>query len=155
MQVVKSCLGVVDIAPVAQGVNGTQGGCHGAGGGKQVAPGIVGVADYKLPGGIENAHHITLEVGYIVVCCAVIEHLHGLSHSIVDKVQGVCSHRHAAEGTAVVDVPVSGCAVGALGAHTVGVVGVVPCGCGTLHSCQLSAVLLGRLRINTQNRPLC
>ena len=48
LEVVESCLGVVDIAPVAEGVVGSQGAGHGTGGAEAVAPGILGIL-YSIP----------------------------------------------------------------------------------------------------------
>ena len=48
MEVIELGFGVVDIAAVAQGVMGTQGGGQAAGGGQDVAPCIVGVAHYLV-----------------------------------------------------------------------------------------------------------
>ena len=70
--IVESRLGVVDIAPVAQGVVGSQGISHGNGGAENVAPGIVGVGDHSCSGGVQNRGDIPLEVGGVVVSGAVV-----------------------------------------------------------------------------------
>ena len=43
LEIVEAGFGVVDVAPVAQGVVGTQGAGHGTGGAEDVAPGILGI----------------------------------------------------------------------------------------------------------------
>ena len=67
MQVIEPRLGVVDIAAVAQGVMDAEGGSQVAGGGKGVAPGIVGVADHSCAAAVEDGGYIALQVGGIVV----------------------------------------------------------------------------------------
>ena len=43
VHIVQLRFGVVDIAPVAEGVVGAQGGCQGAGDGEGLAPGVIGL----------------------------------------------------------------------------------------------------------------
>ena len=73
LQVIEACFYIVDLAPVAEGVLGTEGGGHAAGSGQDLAPGIVGVPDDHSAGGVEKGSYITLCVGHIVVGRAVVE----------------------------------------------------------------------------------
>ncbi len=50
LQIVQACFGVVDVTTVAQGVMGAQGGSKAAGGGQDVASGIIGVGMALAPG---------------------------------------------------------------------------------------------------------
>ena len=121
LEVVKLGFGVVDIAPVAQGVMGAEGSGQGAGGGQEVAPGVVGILDHRLADTVHNGDHITLSVGDIVVGSAVIGQAHRGTEGIVEELQGVAAHGHLHQLTAVIDVAVSGGAVGTPGAHAGGV----------------------------------
>jgi len=73
LEVVEAGFGVVDIAPVAEGVMGTEGGGHAAGNTQDLAPGVVGVPDNHSAGGIEKRNHIALGIGHIIVGRAVVE----------------------------------------------------------------------------------
>jgi len=73
LEVVEAGFGVVDIAPVAEGVMGTEGGGMRAGSGQDLAPGVVGVPDDHSARGVEKGSYITLCVGHIVVDRAVVE----------------------------------------------------------------------------------
>ena len=46
LEVVESCLGVVDIATVAEGVQGAEGCGQSAGCGDRITPGVVGIGGY-------------------------------------------------------------------------------------------------------------
>ena len=96
--IVEPCLGIEDIAPVAQGVVGSQGTCHGTAGAENVAPGIVGVGDHSRSGGVQDGGDIPLEVGGIVV-----------SGSVVGYRQGACRW-HRRQNTAYSHPPSSGSA---------------------------------------------
>jgi len=131
---------VVDIAAVAEGVEGAEGGCHGAGGGNGVAPGVIAVVNDRRSAAVQNGNHITLQVGDIVVGSAVIGNGHRHTYGIIGKVQRVITHGHLTQATAVVDVAIGRASVCPLGAHTVGIIGIIPSGRATGHTCQLSAV---------------
>lgn len=50
----------------------TKGIFHCAGSRQRAAPGVVGIVDHSRSGAVQNAYHIALQVGYIVVDCVVI-----------------------------------------------------------------------------------
>ena len=87
---------VVDIATVAEGIMGAEGGGEGAGGAQNTAPGVVGVGDYIGAGGVADFDHIALQVRYIVVPNAVVDHRDGAAGGIVQEVQVIASHTHVA-----------------------------------------------------------
>ena len=128
LEVVQPGFGVVDIATIAEGVEGAEGGgevtCYGEG----VAPGVVGVGDDGCAGCAQDGGHITLEVRHIVVGGAVIVQRQRSAGSVVGKGQGVASYGHLAQGTAVVDIAVGLGAVCAACPQTVYAILEVPCG---------------------------
>ena len=128
LEVVESGFGIVDIAAVAEGVEGAEGGGEVAGGGEGIAPGVVGVIYYRCAGGVQNGGHITLEVRHIVVGGAVQGDGERSAGGIVGKGQGVAAYGHLAQGAAVVDVAVGLGAVCAACPQTIHAVGIVPCG---------------------------
>ena len=62
-EVVEAGVGIEVVTPVAEGVDVG----HVAGGGEDLAPGVVGVAGLYVPAGIQYVHHVALEIGDIVV----------------------------------------------------------------------------------------
>ena len=126
LEVVEAGFGIIDIAPVAQGVVGAQGAGHGTGGSENVAPGIVGVGDHSRSGGVQDGGDIALEVGGVVVSGAVVDHGQRCAAGIVGKIQRIPIHRHLAQLAAIVDIAVRGAAVGPFGPHAVGIVGEGP-----------------------------
>jgi len=127
LEVVKPSLGVVDIAAVAEGVEDTQSIGHGAGGGEQVAPGIVGVLHHHLSAAVEDAHHIALQVGDVEIGISFRQHAHGRAVGRMGKVDRLAVILHVLQTAAVVHIFVGIAAACALGAQTVGVIGVLPC----------------------------
>ena len=63
LEVIQSRLGVVVVAAVADGVGGGQG----AGGAEDLAPGVVAVLRRRVPAGVQEHHHIALQVCDVVV----------------------------------------------------------------------------------------
>ena len=118
-------------------------GCHTTCGSQQLAPGIVTVAHYLCAEAVDDSHHITLQVGDIVVKHIVIRHRCGRAGSIVGKVQRIGTHRHLAQAATIIHIGVGGGAVAAAGAHVVGIVGKAPCGSAAGHGFQLSAPFPG------------
>ena len=143
--IVQLRFGVVDIAPVAEGVVGAQGGCQGAGDGEGFAPGVIGVGNHRASRSVQDCRHIPLQVGGIVVGGAVVGHGHGNAIGVVGEVQGVAAYGHLAELTAVVDIAIGNRAVGTADSHTVLVIGVGPGGTVLGNGCQLPAMLPGIL----------
>ena len=72
VHIVQFRLGVVDIAPVAEGVVGAQGGCQGAGDGEGFDPGVIGVGNHWASRSVQDGRHIPLQVGGVVVGGAVV-----------------------------------------------------------------------------------
>ena len=134
MEVVKTGLGVVDIASVAQRIVCTQGGCQGAGGGQGVAPGIVGIGDNDVAGAVGDTDHITLDVGNVVIVAAVPADGQRCALCVIGESKGLVAvlagGYHLHQLAAVIDILPGGCAAvfrtGALGAHSVGIIGKVP-----------------------------
>ena len=147
LEVVEPRLGVVDIAAVAQGVQGAYGAGLGAGGGKGIAPGIVGVAGHGAAEGIKQAYDIALQVRHIVVDGGAVGDGEGQTGGIVGEIESIAALGHLHQLAAVIDIfPGGGSAVlGAypLGAQAIGIVGKGPAFAGTLHGGQLPAMLPG------------
>ena len=106
---------VVDVATVAQGVVGTEGGCHASGGGNGVTPGIVGVLDNRRAGAVQNGDHVTLQVRHVVICSAVVYDLQRCAGGVITEVQFVAAQRHVGQLVPIVNVGISVCAVRPLG----------------------------------------
>ena len=145
LEVVQLRFGVVDIAPVAEGVVGAQGGCQGAGDGEGFAPGVIGVGNHRASRSVQDGRHIPLQVGGVVVGGAVVGHGHGNAIGVVGEVQGVAAYGHLAELAAVVDIAIGNRAVGTADSHTVLVIGIGPGGAVLGDGCQLPAMLPGVL----------
>lgn len=71
-EVVQQGFGVVDVPPVAEGIQRAQGGGQGAGGGEDLAPGVVGVSHHLLAGTVNQPQHIPLQVVDIGVFRAAV-----------------------------------------------------------------------------------
>ena len=115
LQVIEAGFGVVDIAAVAQGVMGTEGGSKVTGGGKRPAPGIVGVADHCRAAAVEDGGYIALQVNGIVVGCAVVGDGYRCAGSVVAEVQRIAANGHAAEAATVIHIAVGGGVVSSFG----------------------------------------
>ena len=70
-QIIQPGFGIVEVTPIAQGVAIAQDACHGAGGGEQLAPSVVGVGHHLRAGGVYQPRNIPLCVAEIVVVCVV------------------------------------------------------------------------------------
>ena len=89
LEVVEASLGVVDIAAVAQGVDGSQGDVGGIRGNRGFSVGVVSIADHGCTKAVHDVEHIALEVGHIVVGGAVILQGIGVTALVIEEVQGV------------------------------------------------------------------
>jgi len=141
LEVIEVGFGIVDIAPVAQGVVGAQRAGHGTADGKGLAPGIVGVGDHSCSGGVQNRGDIPLEVGGVVVSGAVVGRGQRRTAGIVSEVQRIPIHSHLAQLAAVVHVVIGGTAACPLGPHAIGIVGKGPGGASAGHGGQFPAML--------------
>ncbi len=65
LEVVQAGFGVVDIAPVAQGIVHTEGGGHTAGGAQEPAPGVVGIAHNFVAVTVRIVTTLLLQFWYI------------------------------------------------------------------------------------------
>ena len=126
LEVVQLRILVKHISSVAQGIVDTEGGGHAAGGGQNVAPGVVGILNNYSATTVQNRHHITLEVGDIVVSCAVVGHRQRRTGGIVSQQQTVIAYGHFGQLAANIGIGVGGAAVGPLGPHAVGIVSKAP-----------------------------
>lgn len=115
LEVIETCFGVVDISTVTQRVMGTEGGSHGAGRAKELAPCVIGVLDNRCAAGIQNGGNITLNIGGIVVVGTVVGDGQGSAGRVIGKVQGIAAYGHLAQAAAVIDIAISSRAVGPLG----------------------------------------
>ena len=89
---------VIDIAAVAEGIDCAEGIFHRAGGGTNVTPRVVGVLHNSLSGcGRDNRHNIALNVGDVLVDCAVGS-AGALSVGIVAIVPRQVDVRHGSHG---------------------------------------------------------
>jgi len=140
LEVVEAGFGVVDIAPVAEGVMGTEGGGQGACCCQELAPGVVGVGDYGAVVCVADFYDVALEVGDVAVLGAVVDHRLGRAEGIIEEIQLVGAHAHGGQLAAVIDVAVGGAAVGTFCTHTVGIISECP-GTAAAHGGQLSALL--------------
>ena len=121
-----------------------QGGGHRTGSGQNVAPDIVFIHHHHVVVPVCNGNNITLDVGNVEICCAVIGEYAGNTQGIINNIQGVAVDRHIHQLAAVVHIAVGGAAVATPGAHTGGaVVGIVPSSAVSGHGGKLPAVLSG------------
>ena len=143
LQVVEAGFLVIDISSISQRIDNAEGGGHGAGAGELLAPGIVAITDHSVSGLVQNGYHIALDIGGIVVGCAVIDQGQGLAIRRVGEVEVRSVTDHAQKLTAVVEIAVAIGAVTAGYTQAVCIVGIVPGGGAVLfrHGNKLSAML--------------
>ena len=123
---------MVDEAAIAQGgVDSAEGIGHGAGDGKDIAPGVVGVFDDGCSRGIQNGSHVTLQVHRIEVVGAIVDEGHRNPGGIIGEIRGVAADDHLTQLITVVDIGVGGGTVGSPGAYTISVIGIRP-GCAAI-----------------------
>ena len=116
---------------------------HGAPGGQDIAPCIVSVGNNRRAGAVQDRNHVTLEVGYIIVSCAVVGDGHGDAVGFVGEVQRICTYSHLRQAAAVVDIVICGAAVGTRCSQAVGIVSVIPGSCAVRQGSKLPAMLPG------------
>ena len=141
MEIIEASLGIVYIAAVAQGIQGAEGGGHGAGGAERIAPGVVGISHHTGAGTVDDADHIPLQVGHIVILGAIIGDRLGTAGCVISKAQditvGIQMHKTAAAVGVAVVLP----RPGSPGAHTVSIISEVPCSTVASHGRKLPSVL--------------
>ena len=126
LEIIESRFMVVDIATVAEGIEGAEGGSHGMGNVNAVAPGVVGVGYNLCTGAVQNRNNITLQVGGVVIGSAAVGDRLGIAAGIVGKGHILAANRHLAQLSAVVGVSVGSGTVASARAHAIGVIGKVP-----------------------------
>ena len=72
LEVIQSRLGIVVVASVAERILLTNCAGERSGGGKQLAPCVVGILDYGVPGSITDTDDIALQVLLEIVGCALL-----------------------------------------------------------------------------------
>ena len=141
LQVIEPGIMVINIATIQQRIQLND--CMGTGsrGGNDVAPGVIGVVADKAAGIAADFNHIALQIGDVIVGCAVQRYRGGIAVTIVGEVEGVGTLRHLHQLGAVVHIGIGIRAVAPAGAHTVGIIGVGPGGVTPCHGSKLSAML--------------
>ena len=144
LEVVEAGDVVVDIAAVAEGVIVSNGVVEISAGLGDIAPGIVGVSGDDSAEGIQNAHHIALQIDYIVVALPAVTHRCRVSGGIVGEVESLRAPGHLGQLIPVVYIGVIYTVIDVLrGPHSVGIVGKGDLERALLHRGQLSAVFPG------------
>ena len=83
--IIESCLRIVVVTTVAKWVLLRQG----AGGGQDLAVGVIGVGGNRIAAGVYQSHDIALQIGYIVIGRAIDLHGVGLAGVVVEEVVGL------------------------------------------------------------------
>ena len=145
MEVVHLQLGIVVIAPVPQRVDAGQV----AGGGEELAPGVVGVGGDAVSAAVQDAHNVSLQVGQIVIgdgrCggTGLIREGTGIAALIVEKLQLFAVVILGDKLAALPEVLVLHAAHGFGQAQAVAVVGVGDGQTGIGRACQSASVCPG------------
>ena len=143
MEIIEACFCVIHISAIAQRVVYTQGSGHRAAGGEKAAPGIIGIGNNFRTAAVQNADHITLDIGDIIVDRAIVIDRHRLPVEAIGEGQGIATYGHLGQRSTIVSINIGGAAAAALCAHPIGIVGKCP-GCAALRcSGKLSAVFPG------------
>ena len=136
LEVIEPGFLVVHICPIPQRVDI----CQGSRCGEDFAIGIIVIAGDYGAAGVHNPHHIALEVGDIVVHCAVVLHGIGQAALIVEEVNGIAAPGHAHQLAAGVIIAVSGATHSLAGPQTAGIIGEAQASGSVRSSCQAPAV---------------
>ena len=103
-EVVPLGLLIVDVAPVAEGVQYTQCGCQGAGTAEGLAPAVIEVFYNRCAGCVNELDNISLPVPQVVIVRPVEVHRLDLARGVIGEPQGVRPFRKTDQHTAVVVV---------------------------------------------------
>ena len=136
LEVVESGFLVVDVPTVAQRVDA----CQSASSGDDLAIGVIVVACDNVLAGVHNPHHVTLEVGDVIIRRAIVLHGIGQAAGIVEEVNGIGSPGHAHQLAAGVIIAVSGATHSLAGPQTAGIIGEAQASGSVRSSCQAPAV---------------
>ena len=71
LQVIQSRFYIIDIPPIAEGLDSAQGGSEGTGGGEDFAPGIVDIFYHFSAGAVNQTDNIALEIMNVSILCPV------------------------------------------------------------------------------------
>lgn len=127
----------IDVTAIARGIDI----CQSSRGRDGFAVRIILIACHHGAAAVYDAHHITLEVGDIVVDGAVVLQGIGGSISIVEEIQGVGAVGFPHQPATGVQIVVGNAVYGFTGAQPFQVVGVGHCGSGGYRLGQSSAVV--------------
>lgn len=140
LQVVEPRLAVIIVSAIAQGV----GVCHSAGGGGDIAVGVIGVGGYN---GVADAVHqvddVTLEVRDVEVLGAIVGHAVRCTVGVIGEIYGGAAKGLPEEAAAGVGVGVLDAVYGFGGADAVLVVGVADGGACLAGAGELAAIAPG------------
>ena len=141
LEVIESGFAVVDVAAVAEGVILAEGRFHGAGDGKGLAPGVIGIADHLIAGAVHKSDHVTLKVQDEVIDFAVVADRHRPSFSVIGQIQNQALIFDLRKLTALVIhiIVFRGAGVPAC-PQTVSIVAEAPGGGAGGHGCQLPSL---------------
>ena len=120
MEVIEAGFSIVVVAAVAQGVDLRQGAFCG----NDLAVGVVFVAGDNISVGIDDLHHIALQVGDVVIGGAVVLYRIGNAAGIVEEIEGVAAVGLPQQLAAGVVISVDNTVDGFRGADTVVVVSI-------------------------------
>ena len=126
LQIVQPRFRVVDVSAVAQRVLLTEGCCHRAGGGQQIAPCVVGVGHDARAAGADKAGHVALRVLDVEILRAVAVHGQRAGR-IVGEVQLIAAPRQLHQLVAQIMVIIRRAVDGFRDALAIGIVGIRPC----------------------------
>jgi len=90
-KVVESSFYIIDMPPIAERLDRTQGGSERTGGREHLAPGIIGILDHFCATGVQDAHNVPLEIVDVSVLGAVELHNHRAVAGIVPEVEGIAA----------------------------------------------------------------
>ena len=95
---------------------------YGAGGGEDLAVGVVLVAGHHVAFAVHQLHHVALQVGDVVVGHAVSLHGVGVSVGVVEEIRGISARCLPQKLSACVEVIGGGGSYGLRGPQAVGIV---------------------------------
>ena len=102
LEIVPLGLLVVDVAPIAEGVQHAQCGLQGAGAAELLAPAVIAVFYYGGPAAVNDLDYVSLAVAQVVIVCPVVVHRCRVASGVVAEPQRVRALREPDQHTAVV-----------------------------------------------------
>ena len=104
LEVVEAGLLVVDVAPVAEGVQRAQCSCQGAGTAQGLAPAVIYVFYHGSAAAVNELNDVSLAVAQVVIVCPVVVHRCRVASGVVAEPQRVVPLDEPDQHTAVVVV---------------------------------------------------